>query len=386
MKKNCIATDKIKKKSLFSPRILPAEKKEYFPAAIEIGSSSVKLMQIGKNKNRYEIAKIAYAPLDVNSQTRKALAIKDNVKKLVEENQIKGEVVSSLPINEIHILNYILPNIPVEEVGKAIAWKLKRNPPPGIVFDAVSFDYISCVNSKDEFNKEIRALAFVVSKEAVKERIEFFRKFSLELIALQPQPYAVFNALFWMGKIHEKETVLVLYFGADRVSISVVHFGVPYLIRPLIISGNTFTEAIANYYQFDRQKAEELKKREGLKHWVMDRNKEGQESSPESLCGVALASQLENVVMDIEHSFKYFSHQIMKGRVTSFDRLILCGGGAALSNLDSFLAERLVVPVDVFDPLSAFKLCLKQELAPGVKDNSFGFADVLGLAVRDIEW
>jgi len=350
----------------------PEQKSEYYPAAVEISSSSLKLLQVTKTPQGYKIAKAAYLPLKINPQAQIS-ELKDSLQKLTQDHQISGEVVSSLPISKIQTFTYILPSMPEGEIEQAIAWKLKQNPPAGTTFEAISFDYVPCLSPKAGISaKDMKVLVFAVAKDLILERFRFFQDLSLELIAVEPKPYAALHALFWLGKIRQEETVLVLQIGASHSSISIVNSGTPYLIRPLSVSGNTFTEAIVNYHQLDWKEAELAKRRDGVR--------------PESNSAAALSSQLENLIVDIEHTFKYFSHQIMKSQVASFDRILLCSGGAGLNNLSTFLAERLVVPVDLFNPFTQLSLLEGKEFAPLVKENYISFASALGLATRYIDW
>lgn len=374
------ATPRKKLSSIFSHMHLPipssqtppiperALKPEYLPAAIEISSTAIKLLQLAKTQEgHYEICKFAYLPMPSQDTTGETL------KKIVEESAIKGEIVGSLPISKLQTFTYILPPMPKSEIEQAVAWKLKQNPPAGATFEGISFDFCLCSHSQESVDSEMRVLVFVVSKALVLEQMKLFQGLSLELIAIEPKPYAALNALLWLGKIRQDETALVLQLGASQSAITIVHSGLPYLIRPLSVSGNTFTEAIANYHQFDWQKAENIKKQDGLK--------------PGSICAQALSSQLENLVVDVEHTFKYFSHQLMKSQITSFERILLCGGSSGLVNLAAFLTERLGVPVDVVSPLSALNLCLKTELSSkGLLENSARFTSTLGLSLRYIGW
>jgi len=58
-------------------------------------------------------------------------------------------------------------------------------------------------------------------------------------------------------------------------------------------------------------------------------------------------------VIEIEQTFQYFSHQLLKSKVQVFDRVILTGGGSGLGALDTFLSDKLKVPVSVFEPAAA---------------------------------
>lgn len=324
---------------------------KYYPPAIEISSSAIKLLQLCQTRhNVYEPARFAYLPFE--QRVVSAAVIRGALEKLVWENSLSGEVVSSLSMAELQTFTYIFPDMPASEIEPAVIWKLKQNPPAGIEFGNLAFDYVS---SASVLTKGLCVLVFAVSREAVIERSKLFREFSLSLISLEPKPYAVLQALFWSKSIAKDETVLVLQIGAQQSVVSVIYNGFPCLIRSLNVCGNTLTDSLAKQNQLDWQQAEDLKKSVGP-----------------AAVGPAISSQLESLSLDIEHSFKYFSHQLIKSPLVSFRRLILCGGAAQLAGLDKFLAQRLAVNVEVFH-------------SPLISENVSDFTSALGLAVRHIE-
>ena len=338
---------------------------KYYPPAIEISSSAIKLLQLCQTRhNVYEPARFAYLPFE--QRVVSAAVIRGALEKLVWENSLSGEVVSSLSMAELQTFTYIFPDMPASEIEPAVIWKLKQNPPAGIEFGNLAFDYVS---SASVLTKGLCVLVFAVSREAVIERSKLFREFSLSLISLEPKPYAVLQALFWSKSIAKDETVLVLQIGAQQSVVSVIYNGFPCLIRSLNVCGNTLTDSLAKQNQLDWQQAEDLKKMPGSAALAI-----GSQTTAFWLAasGPALSSQLESLSLDIEHSFKYFSHQLIKSPLVSFRRLILCGGAAQLAGLDKFLAQRLAVNVEVFH-------------SPLISENVSDFTSALGLAVRHIE-
>lgn len=346
-------------------------KPEYLPTAIEIGSNSLKLLQLAKFKSTYKVVKADYVSLGRDRGSAGSL------EKLVKDNQIKGEVAASIPLNKANAYTYILPDMPADEIEPAIIWKIKQNLPPGLGFDDISFDY-TCSNPQGNGNKELCALVFVVSKQMASDMVKLFKDLSLDLVSIEPKPYAVIESLFSFKNISELETVLVLQLGASDSSIIIVSGGHPYLVMPLTATGNGFTGTLVNYYQLDWAKAEEFKIREGLGNLQLN---EAQSVSGPG-CFPALSSQLENLIIDIEHTFKYFSNQLIKSRAPALERLVLCGGSAVLKNLDKFLADKLKVPVDIFDPVDFFVSHSEHEASPAIISHSSAFTGVLGLASR----
>lgn len=354
-------------------------KAEYLPAAIEISTNSLKLLQLARINSSLKIVKAGYVGLSQDKGSVE-LSLKQSLESLVKKNEIKGEVVTSLPLNKVSTFNYILPNMPSDEIESALLWKVRQNLAPGLSLDDISFDY--CFSYPAEDNKEIYALVFMVAKKISSDMVKFFKELSLDLIIIEPKAYAIIEALSLLKKISDEETVLVLQLGSSSSSITVISSGYPYLITPLGVSGNGFTEALASYYQLDWANAEALKINEGLGPLQLkERKNEGEEKS----CFPVLSSQLETLIIDIEHAFKYFSHQLIKSKVSAFDRLVLCGGGGALKNLDKFLSDKLAVPVVVFDPIDFFISRSEHEISPDLKNHSTAFASVLGLATRFLE-
>lgn len=326
-------------------------KTKYYPPAIEISSTAIKLLQLCKTGPAvYELAKFDYLLFEQKDPS--PAVIRGALEKLVRENSLAGEVVSSLSLAELQTFTYALPDMPPLEIEQAVRWKLKQNPPAGMEFENISFDYVSCIS---ELIKGLRILVFVVPRETAIERVKLFKEFSLALISLEPKPYAALNGLFWSGSIANDETVMVLQLGSTQSAVAIIHRGFPYLMRSLGVCGNIFTGAMATQLQLDWQEAEDLKNKEGI-----------------AASGSSLLSQLESLIIDIEHSFKYFSHQLIKSQVTFFQRLILLGGASQMPGLDKFLSDRLAVRVEVFKPSL-------------LKENAASFASTLGLAVRHIE-
>lgn len=354
-------------------------KSEYFPAVIEIGANSLKLLQIAKIKSSYKIIKADYIALELNKGVA-GQALKHSLEELLKRNKIKGEAVTLLPVNKIIPYNYTLLNMPPDEIESALLWKIKQNLVLGVNFEDIFFDYIYNF-SKPEANKDIQVLVFVLAQKIALDMVQLFKEVSLNLIVIEPQSYAIIKVLFLLKSISEQETVLVIHFGASSSSIAVVSCGYPYLIKPLAVSGNGFTDSLAGYYQYDWAKAEALKIKEGLGELQLKKTQNAQEAG----CFSVLSSQLEILIIDIENTFQYFSQYLVKSKVLTFSRVILCGGAASLKNLDKFLSNKLNVPVVVFDPVNFLVSHSEHEVSPVVKANSTAFAGVLGLSAGFIE-
>ena len=86
-----------------------------------------------------------------------------------------------------------------------------------------------------------------------------------------------------------------------------------------------------------------------------------------------MTTVLDEFVAEIRRSLDYF-----KSRGGDVSRITLCGGGAKLRGLASFLASNLSIPCDNYDPLRRLNLNAKK-IAPGfVDDHRAEFAVAVG--------
>jgi len=320
---------------------------KYYPAVIEIGTDYLKLLQFEKRKSVPVLARSYYSSRPYSDPPSK-WDLRNSLERLVKESGITGEAAVLLSLDKITSSTYLLPNMPDDEIESALVWKIKQNLAPGTGMENISYDYI-CGNSVPGAGKDVYALVFILAGKTALEIAGLFKDLSLELVCIEPRPYAVVKGLFASNRITERETVLVVDIGADTSSVTIVSYGHPYLIRPLTVSGKRFTAALSSYYKISPEKAELLKREKGLGELRLQENSITENDG----CFSVLASHLENLVIEIEQTFQYFSHQLLKSKVQVFDRVILTGGGSGLGALDTFLSDKLKVPVSVLEPAAA---------------------------------
>jgi Tfp pilus assembly protein PilN len=99
----------------------------------------------------------------------------------------------------------------------------------------------------------------------------------------------------------------------------------------------------------------------------------------------SLISLLENLVVDVEHSFKSFSYQVSQSQITRYDRVVLTGGTANLRNLENFLSDRLGAPVDRVNPFSSLRVnAAVRNLRKDFLSDASVFASAAGLALSQV--
>ena len=229
--------------------------------------------------------------------------------------------------------------------------------------EAIAFDYIKW---EDKSNQQ-KVLVVSTSEATIKKRVSLLQEFGLKPVAIEVSPISLLNLdRFQKGLGGAKEVVMWLDIGAKESAQVIGRDGVLYFSRSLSLTSENMTRHIAQHCHIPEDEAEKNKKEYGLKFW--SKEKEGVLLTEEegilpadkpALVYNSLVSSLENLVVDIEHSFKSFSYQLTRSEINKFDRVVLCGGGGNLKNLANFLAERLGVKVELAHPFSLFKFSEK---------------------------
>ncbi|HVS18634.1 MAG TPA: pilus assembly protein PilM [Planctomycetota bacterium] len=174
------------------------------------------------------------------------------------------------------------------------------------------------------------------------------------LDGFSPNALALYNAWTHFGAV-EEETVLIASLGHENLDVILVRGPDLIFARNLTGGARMFDDAIAERLGVSAQKAEELKIEiadlEPGAHY-RDAN---QEKTSRACLGAAgqLLSLLQSTVMFCKSQVKVTNLRV--------DRVLLCGGGAALKGLPRYLSSGLGVPVELFDP---FRVVDTTALAP----------------------
>lgn len=163
------------------------------------------------------------------------------------------------------------------------------------------------------------------------------------LDAFTPNAIALYNAWIRYGVLQD-ETVLVANIGHDNVDV-VISRG-PDLLFARNLSGGSrlFDDAIAQRFGISSEKARELKEEQASLDPAAKHLDTNAERASRAILGAAgqLLSLLQSAVL--------FCKSQVKLTGLKLDRVVLCGGGAALDGLPKYLSAGMSVPVEIFDP------------------------------------
>jgi type IV pilus assembly protein PilM len=334
---------------------------------IDIGSSSVKLVQLTEQKGTYQLRNVGILPLPSESIVDNSLmdttsiveTIKDLLKSLGSRAQ---EAVCSISGNSVIIRKISLPAMTPEELEDQIAWEAEQYIPFDI--NDVNLDF-EILDTDLSASGKMTVLLVASKKEIINEYVAVFNEAGLKLVVIDVDSFAVQNIFEMNYAPSENEVVALINIGASIMNMNVVKGGVSLFTRDVQMGGNLYTEEIQRQFSLSSQDAEKCKIT-------------GEYSDKERLKDT-ISRINDTLSLEIHRSLDFYNSTAEDQKI---GKIYLSGGGAKISMLSESLSQRLGLPVELMNPLQKVSFSEKefdpvylQEIAPLI-------AVAAGLAMR----
>ena len=321
---------------------------------IDIGSSSIKAVELGFSSGELEIRHWAIEPLAGND-------IKSALKKIGERLHFSNQLLVSAVSGKGTLIRYVdLPRMPLEDLRKSYIFELDKYFP----FDPKTI-YTDCsILDPDGKDKKMLVLLAAVKKEMVDERLKLFKDEGFDLSRVMINSIASANAFTLLkGQAASSgKAKAVLDIGQSASCLLIFKDSSLRFVRDIFVGSQELTKKIANALGVDAAQAESLKRQPGEKSaQVME----------------ACDMPLNNLSSEIRLSMDYF----MTERNTAVDELFLAGGGSLLKGVEAVLEKNLSIPVKIWDPLTGIRLNASA-VSEDIKPYASQFGVALGLGIQ----
>ena len=354
------------------------QKRESF--GLDISDLSLKIAKLKKKKREITLTSFGEEAIPQGivekGEIKDTKGLSEIIRKALQD--VKGEkiktcyVICSLPEEKSFLDIIQLPPLKnLQEVKTAVRYEIENYIP--LSAEEVYFDcqIIKSISDHPSFTEVLLAAA---PKTLVESYVETLKMAGLEPVALEIECLSIARAL--IKKEQTKKPLLIIDFGETRTTF-IIFSGMSVRFTSTIpVSSQKITEAIAKTLKIDIKKAEKLKRTYGLQG-----NKEVFEAMIPSLTDLVEQIKLH---IDYYHSHeKRSNHRVKDGK--DLEKVLLCGGGANLKGLISFLSSQLKVQVTLGNPwVNIFEEPLSQ-VPPLSFEKSLGYSTALGLALRGIQ-
>ena len=325
---------------------------------VDIGTNSVKVLQLDLTQSEITIVNSGERSYPRRSATERIPdeVVIDTLSQLLKDRVIRTKPVAMAVPRQLVTVKKLagLPTSATdEEIDKMVPIQVDSELPFAIG-DSVYSTY-----NLQRFPEGI-SLEVVATKESSIQRYVYVaEQIGLKLTAIIPSAFATYGLVFDQFKEQlTGRTVAVVDIGAGMTDICVVQHGRLDFSRSVTFGGNSLTQSYEMQHKLSFEEAEERKVSEADL-------RSAEEDAPAHQWASNLAAQ-------IDQSLRAFRGE---GGTNGIDNLWLCGGSSLLPGLDDYLADRLGVAANVWNPLEGVEGHLPEE---GLNN---GLSVALGLGV-----
>jgi len=327
---------------------------------LDIGSSSIKLIQLSKEGDKFNLIALGEAsapqPGIRGSNPEHWAQTAECIKKLIADLKIKTKnVVLGLPEDSVISRLKWFPPMKEDEVRAALEFEAETFIPQPL--DQVKIDYE--IIDKDDAG---RLLVFVLAapNEIVDKHLKVAKMAGLNLIALETP--AVSLARIFSFK---EAPALILDMGDKFSSLTVDKGGNVFLTRTISIGGDAFTRGVSLSLGLDINVARGYCQAYGLK-----------ETELEGKVRNALMPLFEKLVDEVKKTMLSFKEQWQE----DIGVVVLSGGGVNMPGLIEEMAKVLGVEVQIAQPFTGVKS--NTPISVDVRNEGSKFSTAFGLAAR----
>lgn len=335
---------------------------------IDVGTSSVKLVELEESKTGYRLKNFGIAKLPretiVNGVVINAEPLIQAVKGLISSLRINcRDVAFSVSCHPVIIKKISLPLMTEESLEPVIVSEAEQYIPFDL--DEVNIDFqILGVN---EDNPELMDVMLVAAKKAmIDEYTDAFQHAGLRSRIVDIDVFALEN-MFNVNYLHEEnETFALVDIGASVTNINILKNGTSIFNRDVFLGGNQITEEIQKELSVSFEEAEMLKigeEIEGINRELLDQT---------------ISKTAMTIAREIQRTLEFFT----SSTYVEINHLFLSGGASKTPGLKQMIEEKMNLAIEFIDPFKVIKYDKRTFDTEYMRDMAAVAAVGVGLATR----
>ncbi|MGH9357102.1 MAG: type IV pilus assembly protein PilM [Terriglobia bacterium] len=349
----------------------PKKKRANALVGLDIGSSSVKAVQLKQNGGRYELVNLALDPLSqdsiVDGAIMDTLSVSSAIQKIFEQNKIVStDVATSVSGHSVIVKRITVGATTDEELALAVQQEALQH----IRFDLAEVNLSYYVLGPASVGNGLDVLLLAVKREKIQSHTDVLAQANRTPLVVDVDAFALQNAFEASYDPAPDQIVALLNIGASIMNINITRGGMPMFTRDVSVGGNQYTDILQKELDLSFEDAEKLKMGQGLSNITPDAEIPHMHSVSELL------------LLEIQKTFDFFRHTTSSDAINA---IYLAGGTARVKGLTDLLKSEFSLPVEVLDPFrkvhyspDKFDPSLVAELAPRM-------TVAMGLALRSFD-
>jgi len=315
--------------------MLGSKKKDVI--GLDIGSSSIKLVELSEGKTGYKLQNLAISPLPpeaiVDGALMDSVTIIDTIRDLISTSKTKTKnVVTSVSGHSVIVKKITLPFMTEAELEESIQWEAERYIPFDI--NDVNIDF-QIFGSGPENPDVMDVVLVAAKKDIINDYVSVIMESGLNPVIIDIASFALENMLAINYEVDKEETVAMANVGASITNINIVKNNISGFTRDIFKGGNQITEEIQRQLHIDYEEAEKIKV--GSKVDV----------TSQPIIQNVLKTASDSLAVEIANSLDFFQSTTTYEKI---NKLYLSGGGSKIKNFDIILQQQIGIPVEIINP------------------------------------
>jgi len=340
--------------------------------ALDVGTSRLKLGEFLVEKDgaltliNFGSADLGMDPSDEDSRS---VYIVNTIQELMEERGIApAPTMVAVPGQSVFSRYVKLPQVEPDKIFQIVQYEAAQNVPFPI--EEVVWDYQLIGQDADELD----VLLVAMKQELIDDIAQSIGEAGLNTDLVDVAPMAITNA-YRHSYSDQHGCALVLDMGARSTDLIFIE-GDRVFNRSIPIAGNTITQAVMKEFNVSFDDAEEMKKEHAFV--AFGGAYERHDDPTVDAVSKCVRSVMTRMHAEINRSINFYRGQQGGSKP---EHLLLTGGTSTIPHIDTFLNEKLNLPVEYLNPFAAI------QVAPEVDEGElsaegYGMSEVVGLGLR----
>ena len=338
---------------------------------IDISSTTVKLLELSREGDRYRVESYAVAPLPPEAVVEKNVNQVETVGTLINDLVVRSKTrakhaVAAVSGSAVIIKTVAMPaGLSEEDMEAQLTIEADQYIPYPLEEVALDFEELGPVPGRDD---QVNILLAACRQENIESRVDALEVAGLTPAIMDVEVFALERALALLQTqmpASGSQTIAMVDIGASMTTLSVFADGESVYTREQLFGGKQLTDEIMNRYDLSFEEAGRAKKQGGL---------------PEDYEREVLEPFREAVVQQVSRSLQFF---FSSSEITQLDAVVLCGGVSAIEGLSNLIQERLNTPTIVANPFADMSVGPRVNAQALAKDAP-AMMVACGLAMRSV--
>jgi type IV pilus assembly protein PilM len=336
---------------------------------LDIGSSSIKEVELKSTKQGYELVSYALESLAqdtvVDGAIMDAPLVAGAISQIFETQSVKTKNVgTSVSGHSVIVKRVSLPMMTEEELYDRIQSEASQHIPFDIA--DVNLDY----QLLDSVEGQMDVLLVAVKKDKILNHTNVLAQAGKNSLIVDIDAFALQNCFEVNYDPDPGQTIALLNVGASVMNINIIHGGFPLFTRDVSVGGNQYTDALQKELDLSFEDAERLKKGEAIAGVAEEHR------------ATILRSVTDVLILEIQKTFDFFR---ATASGASIQRIVVAGGSARVPGLMDVLKDEFAIPVEEMYPFRKIVINPAKHNEEQIRTLAPRLAIAVGLALRSFD-